>query len=69
MTPILNACDVINQKGFKVKNEAWVFLLAVPLLAYVLEKHFEKTEGSIYCVDKVFYVLNDKLKELLGVEK
>ncbi len=61
---ILNACDVLEEKGFTLTKEAYDFLYQVPWLWKALEKnHSSKT--SACCVDKTRYDLSQTLFAML----
>ena len=62
---VLDAIAILEERGIKVNNEAYYFLLALPLTAHVLEKHIQKTEGSACCVDKTYHLLEKEFNKLL----
>lgn len=70
MESILDAFDIYKNKlnGDGHSNEAFEFFLALPYLSFKLEKHIEKEEGFVCCVDKNFYLLSEELKRITGAD-
>lgn len=64
-THILDAHRIFEKKGVKLKNEAYQFLLALPLMAHLLEKDIQKKEGRTCSVDKVYYLLAQEFEKLI----
>lgn len=42
---ILNYSKILEANGYKVNDETWEFLLALPILAHKLEEDIKKNEG------------------------
>lgn len=65
MDCVLDACEVLNQKhGIHVSNDQFNFLLAIPYLAQMLEKEIKAKDGIACSVDKVYFILSERFKEL-----
>lgn len=65
----LNASAAFRNQGIKLNNEAWRFLLALPITAHLLEKHIKETEGSACCVDKTWHLLGRQFQELIAASR
>ena len=66
---VLNYTQILKEHGYEVSNETFRFLLALPILAHILEKDIVKKEGSVCSVDKVYTLLHKELKRLLSEVK
>lgn len=69
--PVVVACQILKEKfGVKqIGREAYMFLLALPLLAYLVEKGIKELEGPSCCVDKTYYLLAKMLNGKLEKNK
>lgn len=63
---VLDATTTLRKKNIRISDDVYSFLLAIPYLFYKLEKQVEKEEGVTYCTDKTFYLLSERLKEIIG---
>lgn len=65
LKPVLDAHTALEVKGMKIGDEAFYFLLSLPLAAHLLEKKIQKEEGHTCSVDKVYYLLAQEFEKLL----
>lgn len=69
ISEVLDAGDVLHNKGFKVRNEVFYFLLSLPLRVKILEKEITEKEGYVCSFDKTYYLLARELEELLNAKE
>lgn len=64
---VLDGCSAIKQDNNlnHVGNDIYSFFLALPLLTYILEKQIISQDGTSCCVDKVYYILSNMLKNMI----
>lgn len=62
---VLNYTQILENEGYKVTNEVYYFLLALPFLANKLEKEITNKEGYVCCVDKTFELLHREFFRIL----
>ena len=65
MGGVLDACKVLEGKNVKITQDLFEFLIALPYLAYKLEREIRARDGSCCCVDKTFFLLSEELKRLV----
>lgn len=68
MSIILNASQVLLDKYHECPNEVYDILKALPLISDYMEKRVIEEEGLTCCVDKVYYLLSQRMNELLKSE-
>lgn len=64
MTVALNCTAVLDRKHGIKGNEVFRLVIGLPLVAHLLEKQIEETQGSVCCTDKTFYALCETLRAL-----
>lgn len=69
MNIILNASQVLLDKYHECPNEVYDILKALPLVSDYMEKRVIEEEGLTCCVDKVYYLLSQRMNELLKPEE
>jgi hypothetical protein len=62
---LLNYSTILNEHGYKIDDNLWKFLLALPLLAHILEKDIIAKEGHVCSTDKVYKLLHQEFMKLL----
>lgn len=65
MSVVLNYCKILEENGYKLSNEAFIFLYSLPILAKALEKDIREKEGSSCCVDKTYTLLHKEFYKLI----
>lgn len=68
MRPTLDAAKVLQDMGAEISDDLFEFLIALPYLAYKLQRHIDATEGMCCCADKTFFLLSAHLKQLATPE-
>ena len=70
MRVVLDATQVLRDKYGTCPNEVYNILKCLPFVTNYMEKKIVKEEGMCCCVDKVYYLLSQKVKvELMEGEK
>ncbi|MCK4526304.1 hypothetical protein KAW18_02935 [candidate division WOR-3 bacterium] len=70
MRVVLDATQVLRDKYGTCPNEVYNILKCLPFVADYMKKKIEREEGICCCVDKVYYLLSQKIKlELMEAEK
>ena len=70
MRVVLDATQVLRDKYGMCPNEVYNILKCLPFVTDYMEKRIVKEEGMCCCVDKVYYLLSQKVKlELIEAEK
>ena len=70
MKVVLDATQVLRDKYGMCPNEVYNILKCLPFVTDYMEKKIVKKEGMCCCVDKVYYLLSQKIKlELMEAEK
>ena len=62
---VLNATSILKKQGYKVTNEGYDFLLALPILAQKLEEDIRQKDGFSCCVDKTYHLLRREFEKLI----
>lgn len=65
---VLNYTSILKENGFNVTNETFKFLLALPILAHILEEDIVAKDGRVCCVDKTYRLLHQELYKLLEIK-
>lgn len=67
---VLDAMQVLHDKYGSCPSEVYNILKCLPFVTAYMEKKITKEEGMCCCVDKVYYLLSQKVKlELMEAEK
>jgi hypothetical protein len=61
----LDYCDILRENGYKVNDDTWQFMLALPIMVRSLEKEIEEKEGHVCCVDKTYHILHKEFMKIL----
>lgn len=70
MSVVLDGSQVLRDKYDMCPNEVYSILKCLPFVTDYMKKRIEKEEGICCCVDKVYYLLSQKVKlELMKAEK
>lgn len=62
---VLQYTQILKENGYKVTND---FLLALPAITKFFEKEIKEKDGYACDVDKTYYLLHERFKELLEKE-
>lgn len=65
---VLNYAKILQGEGYKVSNDIYDMLLALPILADRLEGDICKKDGLSCCVDKTYYILEKEFTKKLQKE-
>jgi hypothetical protein len=65
MDVVFNYHKILEENGYKLSNEAFIFLYSLPVLAKALEKDIREKEGNACCVDKTYTLLHQEFYKLI----